>query len=499
MELTPKTKLFPLLEQYPFLVDYLAGLRPQYSGLRNPALRKAFTRLASLAKVAQLGAMPVEELISSIQQRIKAQTGEEHAVTLGDAPLTRDERREVLKGIIKDLHAGHDVAELKQRFADLIEDVGAAEIGEMEQELIKAGLPQSEITRLCDVHLDLFRDTLEDVPLPQLPAGHPVQTFLAENAALSEVAEALRARLAQLGESPAAEELSAQRSALQADLDKLMTVELHYQRKENQLFPVLEKHGISGPPQVMWEVHDQVRAHLKEAKAALLDSDSARFVSAVDESLRKLTGMIEKEQLILLPMCLDRFSEEEWLAVWRGEEHLGFALVERGTEWPGAEVGTQAPAPQLAAVRAAGSGTAGGGFADVLLNLQTGVLTPEQVNLLFNNLPVEISFTDENHIVRYFSESGERIFPRSPGVIGRHVENCHPPKSVHMVKEILAAFESGKRDTAEFWIELDGRFVHIRYFAIHDGDGRFRGTLEVVQDVTAIRKLEGERRLLEWN
>ena len=139
-----------------------------------------------------------------------------------------------------------------------------------------------------------------------------------------------------------------------------------------------------------------------------------------------------------------------------------------------------------------------GGFANVMLNLQTGVISPEQANLLFNHLPVEISFTDENHIVRYFSEGKERIFPRSPGVIGRSVEKCHPPKSVHMVKAILTAFENGERDVAEFWLELGGKFIYIRYFAVRDADDNFRGTMEVVQDVTAIRNLEGSRTLLQW-
>lgn len=499
MELTPKTKLHGLLEQHPYLVDHLAELRPQYAGLRNPVLRNTLARAASLAKVANLGGMPVEELLEAIRTRIQEETGEAVSLAMANVPLNREQRREVLKSIIKDLHAGHDVVELKQRFSELIEDVGAAEIGEMEQELIEAGMPQSEITKLCDVHLDIFRDMLSDLPLPDKPAGHPVHTFMAENAALLEVAGSLRNQLEELGEPPLPEQSAARQADLRAALDRLSAVDTHYLRKENQLFPVLEKHGISGPPQVMWTVHDQVRGHLKQARAALEAHHSQQLVTELTEGLRKLEEMVEKEHLILLPMCLERFSEEEWLDVWRGEEHIGFALVERGSEWPTAGDRGRPAAPVMTSeIHSAAPAAGGSAFASVVLNLETGALSPEQVNLLFNHLPVEISFTDENHIVRYFSEGKERIFPRSPGVIGRSVEKCHPPKSVHMVKEILRAFEAGERDVAEFWLELGGRFIHIRYFAIRDGAGAFRGTMEVVQDVTAIRGLEGQRRLLEW-
>jgi DUF438 domain-containing protein len=130
--------------------------------------------------------------------------------------------------------------------------------------------------------------------------------------------------------------------------------------------------------------------------------------------------------------------------------------------------------------------------------MHTGQLTLEQVNLIFTHLPVDLSFVDETDEVRFYSEGPERIFPRTPEVIGRKVQNCHPPKSVHMVQAILDEFRAGKQDTAEFWIEMQGKFLHIRYFAIRDRDGEYRGCLEVSQDVTGIRALEGERRLLQW-
>ena len=129
--------------------------------------------------------------------------------------------------------------------------------------------------------------------------------------------------------------------------------------------------------------------------------------------------------------------------------------------------------------------------------LTTGDLTLQQINLMLMNLPVDITFVDENDTVRYFSETPERIFKRTAAIIGRQVQNCHPPASVDKVVEIVEDFRAGKRDLAEFWIQMDGKFIHIRYFAMRDAGGNYRGTLEVSQDVTEIRKLEGEKRLLD--
>jgi DUF438 domain-containing protein len=131
--------------------------------------------------------------------------------------------------------------------------------------------------------------------------------------------------------------------------------------------------------------------------------------------------------------------------------------------------------------------------------LETGALTAEQIDLMLKHLPVDVSFVDEHDTVLYYAEKADRIFHRAPLVIGRKVQNCHPPKSVDVVERILAAFKSGERDAAEFWIELQGRFVHIRYFALRDKAGAYRGTLEVTQDATGLRGLRGERRLLDWD
>jgi PAS domain S-box-containing protein len=125
-------------------------------------------------------------------------------------------------------------------------------------------------------------------------------------------------------------------------------------------------------------------------------------------------------------------------------------------------------------------------------------LKPEVIEAMLDSMPIEISFVDENDEVRYFNKNGDRIFPRPRSIVGKKVQQCHPQKSVHKVLQILDAFKNGKRDVAEFWINLKGRQIYIRYFAVRDKAGKYLGTLEVSQDITDIKKIEGEKRLLDW-
>jgi PAS domain S-box-containing protein len=125
-------------------------------------------------------------------------------------------------------------------------------------------------------------------------------------------------------------------------------------------------------------------------------------------------------------------------------------------------------------------------------------LKAEVIESILDSMPIEISFVDENDEVRYFNKNGDRIFPRPRSIVGKKVQQCHPQKSVHKVLQILEAFKKGERDVAEFWINLKGRQIYIRYFPVCDKDGKYLGTLEVSQDITDTKKIEGEKRLLDW-
>jgi DUF438 domain-containing protein len=472
MELSPKTKVNDILARYPFLKDYLIGLNPEFKMLDNPFMRKTVGRLASLGKVAMIGGMDVRTLLDGIAGEIKRQAGETAVVVAGEGGVDEDQARiDTMKGIIKELHAGRDVESQKKKFQELIKDVAPWEIAQMEQALIREGMPEEEIKRLCDVHVKVFQEALEHKTVPGLPAGHPVHTLMLENRACEDI----------LREAEAIHDYARDRERLLTILDRLAEIDKHFVRKENQLFPILEQKGVTGPSKVMWALHDDIRGFIKDVRKRV---EQGRMETVAMEALAKMVNdMIYKEEHILFPMALESLSEEEWVRVAKGEEEAGYAWVRPEAAWKPAAGSFQ----QHLLAEKVGS-----------LNLDTGQLTAEQVNLILTHLPVDISFVNEQDEVAYYSASPERIFPRSPGVIGRRVQNCHPPKSVDMVEKILAAFKAGTKSAAEFWIQMRGRVLHIRYFAVRDAAGAYRGCLEVSQDITHIQKLTGQKRLLDW-
>ena len=486
MRLSSSTKIHQLLKTYPALEDFLAQYNPKFEALRSKAMRATVGRVASLKMVASIGEVELDQLLVDLAAEIERLTGE--AVEVDTSTPSEDheqgERIEVLKHVIQDLHDGGDLDDARQRFAVAIKDVGVDEIAAMEQQLIRDGMPVEEVQRLCDVHVGAFQQLLDKHTDIDPPAGHPAHTYMAENRHI----ESLLDRLSALAGRASADTTGTVADEIAAVAEQLGGLDSHYVRKENQLFPMLEKHGIDAPPKVMWAVHDEIRATLKAVKAAIGERDWDALNTHAPELARSAAEMIYKEEKILLPMCLDTFNDDEWREVRRGEDELGYAFAEPGDEWPGDVAGEASPAT------AAGSATGDAG----LLPMLTGELSLDQINLMLVHLPIDISFVDENDVVRYYSE-GERHFPRSPAVIGRKVQNCHPPKSVSTVQQILEAFKAGEKDTAEFWIQLHGKFLHIRYFAMRDADGTYRGCLEAGQDVTAIRQLDGERRLLDWD
>ena len=246
---------------------------------------------------------------------------------------------------------------------------------------------------------------------------------------------------------------------------------------------MLERHGIEAPPKVMWEVHDEIRLKYHNAVKTLQTGPRSEAVHTLRELIRLVDDMIIKEEQILFPMALETLTEEDWARARNGDDEIGYAFgVVPGNQWQPVDISTD------------GVYTKPG-----LLDLATGRLPLELVNLMLCNLPVDMSFVDSEDKVAFYSDSGHRIFPRSPEVIGRDVKNCHPSKSVKIVSEILESFKSGEQQKAEFWLELGGKFIHIQYLALHSKNGTYLGCLEVGQDATHVRSLKGERRLLEWS
>ncbi len=490
MRLSSKTKLADLLQKYPFLLNFLADLSPKFSKLKSPIMRKTVGKVATLQQVAGFGGILFGELLEKIRDEVKRVAHEDVELEPSQAPpepfADREARLEVLKDIIRELHKGGSLEEQKRRFAELVKDTSAAEIAELEQTLMNEGMPEDEVKRLCDVHVQVFKESLEEKPLPSSVPGHPLHTLMEENRALEGLLARWKGLLGQVGVTGGGASLRTMTGELREHWQKLAEVEKHYLKKENQLFPLLEAKGVSGPSKVMWAIHDDIRGQLREFRQLLSEESPGEIVKLGCKLSDALADMIYKEQKILFPMSLETLDEKDWARVKRGEEEIGYAWITPGTEWK--------PSVRVDEIPALGHGRKSLGRID----LDTGALTAEQVNLLLKTLPVDISFVDENDTVLYYSATAERIFPRSAAVIGRKVQNCHPPASVHIVSRILEAFKSGQRDVAEFWIELRGKFILIRYYAVRDENRMYKGCLEVSQDVTAIRGLKGEKKLLDW-
>lgn len=393
-------------------------------------------------------------------------------------------RKEILKNVLRQLHEGKSAEEVTAEFGELARQATYGEIAEVEQMLIQEGLPVEEIQRLCDVHVAVFREGLDESPTPENTPGHPVHTFITENQLLLKLLNEMDEFLQQGKLSLTADTLP----HLQEFNSNLLQFERHYLRKEYLLFPYLERTGFSAPSKVMWGIHDEIRVLLKQLPALVtLPFDAAAYYSLFDSADTMMREMVYKEEKILLPAALERLKEHEWATIRAQEHEFGYFMMTPSNAWHPAGAQDAIPTP---------TETPASDLPARALPLSTGALTLEQINLMLTHLPVDVTFVDENDRVRYFSQSRERIFDRTPSIIGREVQNCHPPQSVDRVMRIVNDFRQGVRSSAEFWIQMGSKFVHIRYFALRDAAGAYRGTLEVTQDVSGIRALQGERRLL---
>ncbi len=467
------------------------------------------------------------------------------------AEMLGDARKQALKAILSRLHAGESPAQLRVAFREAIGNITPVEIAQIEEELVAEGLPREELMRLCDLHLALFEESLAGDVLP-VPEWHPLHILMAEHREVLQMANRLAA-LARMGVAT-----DQQRSEAADLVHHLVASESHYVREENVLFPHLERYGVAEPPRVMWAEHDRIRG-LKKGVVAALESGQGLAESAVALS-EMLASHFTKENRILFPTAMRVIPEAEWPGIRAQFDELGYccftplvppspavgeltplrdALADhqagplgggaqsgaggaavRGVAAPelavpppgrpaapelgaGADVSQAAPgqpsAEQVTSTLPAPgpSGAAPAPPPGVLVRFATGELTPLELQSMLDSLPIDITFVDKDDRVRYFSQGRERIFVRMPAVIGRRVQDCHPPKSLHVVERIISDFRAGRRDVAEFWIWFEGKLVHIRYFPVRSPEGEYLGVLEVTQDITRLRQLEGEKRLLD--
>ena len=376
------------------------------------------------------------------------------------------------------------------------------------EQSLKGVYKDEEILDKMDDLLNLFDGVLVRAE-NEYPENHPLWAYLEEINAVEKVALE-------------ADELLKQDKFIKNPwlgvFDSLAQWRIHLSRKQNQLYPMLEEHGFDRPTRIMWTFDDGVRDAISASYALLREDKYEEFLASVPETLAKLRDLNSKELEVLLPTSFKLLSDEEFVRMSKNDHEIGYAIInppglyvvaginDSAAQLNGNNTGQNGAVSNeflndLAGLLSKYVGPVGGGQIgkDTVLDVATGKLTLEQINLLFRHLPVDLSYVDENELVKFYSDTPHRIFPRSANVIGREVKNCHPAKSVHVVEEIVEKFRSGEQSQAEFWINKPGLFIYVIYTAVRDEHGKFRGVLEMMQDCTHIRELEGSRTLLTWD
>jgi DUF438 domain-containing protein len=408
---------------------------------------------------------------------------------MDDLIQNSESRKELLKHMILQLHKGEAPNEVRKRLVELLKSIPYNEVVQVEQELINEGLPEEEVLKFCDIHTQVLEGHIDQSEAKLIPPGHPVDTFKQENKELLKVVRTLTKFYEKI-DAPGELEIETYLIQLKAFFNNLTDVDKHYLRKEHLLFPYLEKYNITGPPKVMWGKHDETRELLKVAREGLEakgEISKEEIKTLIELVLKPASGaisdMVMKEEEILLPMCMDKLTDEEWYQISQQSMEYGFCLYDPTTEWKPEGI---EPSPVAQTTNG-------------MIQLPTGKLSVNELIAMFNTMPVELTFVDSQDKVKFFSHGKNPVFKRNRAVIGRDVRLCHPPKSVAIVEQIVSDFKSGKHDKAAFWLEMKGIFVYIEYYALRDEHNKYLGVLEVVQDITELRKIKGEQRLLSYS
>ncbi|OHW62679.1 hypothetical protein EUAN_04630 [Andreesenia angusta] len=387
-----------------------------------------------------------------------------------------------------------DLESAREKIREITDRVTAQEFAICEQKLQEHGISDDEIAERIEEIVSIFDGVLQSDEL-EVQSGHPIRTYIEE-------VKAIRVVLEQIKEEQSGKFIKNRWLEL---YEKLSEISVHFARKQNQLFPALEGKGFDKPSKVMWTLENRIRDIIKEARAYLESDEDEKFLSMQVEVMELVEDMMQKEMEILFPTALEMISDEEFVKMRIGDDEIGYCLIENPPAYKpelGVSEGIKSEAngellKDLAKLLQK-HGLDTSEDSEKVLDVRQGKLTLEQINLIFRHLKVDLSYVDENEIAQFYSDTTHRVFPRSPGVIGRKVENCHPRESVSTVKEIIRAFREGEQEEAEFWLEMGGKFIYIVYTAVRDDNGKFRGVLEMMQDATHVRSLEGSQRLLSW-
>lgn len=380
---------------------------------------------------------------------------------------TNQERIDLLKDLLDRLNKGEALDAVRADFVREFQDVEASEIMKAEQQMIKEGMPVTEVQKLCDVHAALFhgnirqeRERMAEEYVKEV--GHPLYTFTKEN-------EALKAVLDEAREALSRHEVDRKL------LGRVRELAIHYAKKGDLLYPHLKvRYGISGPSDVMWTVDDEIRDELAALSRKLQDENPESVLQGEKELQRfetvltRAEEIIYKEEKILFPNCALNFTRDEWIRIYHDSKDYAPCFGVENAVWLEAETAVDK-------MKAATPG-------DQEIVMAGGHMSVAQLTAMLNTIPMEITFVDDQNINRFFNE-GPKDFKRPQMAIDREVFSCHPPKIEAKVRMILNEFRAGTLDKVPVWMEKNGKTMLVTYMAVRDHDGNYIGTLELVQDM----------------
>ena len=483
--------VFELTEEYPELIEIMMGLG--FTEITKKPVLHSLGKLMTIPKGAKMKNIPMTDVVTALMANGFELVGKMPEIKIPEkteesAPVVSSgDRTEQLKAYLRRLGNGEDLEAVRADFAREFGEVEASEIMQAEQELMKEGTPLTEVQRLCDLHSALFHGATreeqianaekaveESLTRQKIQAefakrdsypkkdysdkekraaaleeidGHPLQTFKRENDALSVLLEEYK------------------QTRNEALIPRIRELSIHYAKKGDLLYPLLKvKYGVSGPSDVMWTVDDEIRDEL-----GALDKETERgddWAARMDAVLKRAEEMIYKEQNILFPICAVNFTDEEWIGIYFDSKDYADCFGVNGEEWAEAEAAPKKKSPEY----------------DGEIVMPGGHMTVEQITALLNTIPMEITFIDDNNINRFFNE-GPKVFKRPEMAIDREVFSCHPPKIEPMVRQIIDDFRNGRRDSVPVWMEKNGRTMLVKYMAVRNPDGKYVGTVELVQDM----------------
>ena len=412
-----------------------------------------------------------------------------------------------------------DFETAKEEIIATFNTITPEEFAYSEQKMKEMGYTDMEMHEKMNSLIELFKNKIVQEE-NKLAKGHPIRTYIEENTATKKLIKEIEEKTERYKENG-----KFIKNEWLELYDKLYQFNTHLSRKQHQLFSMLEKKGFDRPSRIMWTFDNAVRDNINSAIRMLNEEnvDEKAFFEQQSIAIELTLDIMDKEEQILYPTSLKLISEDEFKQMRKGDDEIGYCLIEKPTEFYFIDKEEEKIKEKIIENKV--ENMSGNNFMNDLAGLlqkygmtgnkeedqsnenlenkifdvKQGKLTLEQINLIFQHMPVDLSYVDENDLVKFYSDTKHRVFPRSAGVIGRNVKNCHPAESVDSVMEIIDNFRSGKQDEIDFWIQTPkGNFIYIYYVAVRDENGKFRGVLEMMQDATKIRSLTGQRKIVTW-